>query len=255
MPNDSSPSISRRQMMHRTAFAAGLTAITPAVAQSDDRRQQVNLGPGSTILFQGDSVTDVNRDRRRQAQANDSAALGRGYPLIVASELLRDGPKRGWNVLNRGISGNRVPHLEQRWQADCIELKPDLVSILIGVNDIWHKLGGRYDGTVASYREGYAALVERTQANLPKAVLVVCEPFVLRCGAVGPKWFPEFDERRAAAKEVAQSVGAIWIPFQDVFDRAVEAGSKPSYWAGDGVHPTLAGHALMAQAWRQAVGF
>jgi lysophospholipase L1-like esterase len=82
----------------------------------------------------------------------------------------------------------------------------------------------------------------------------VCEPFVLRCGAVKENWFPEFDQRRAAAKRVADSAGATWIPFQTMFDDAVKGGTKPNYWAGDGVHPSLAGHALMAKTWRAITG-
>jgi lysophospholipase L1-like esterase len=84
--------------------------------------------------------------------------------------------------------------------------------------------------------------------------LVICEPFALKCGAVNDKWFPEFDERRAAAKKVAAAAGAIFVPFQTIFDEAVAAGTPPAYWGGDGVHPSPAGHSLMAQAWRKGTG-
>jgi len=84
--------------------------------------------------------------------------------------------------------------------------------------------------------------------------LVICEPFVLRCGAINEKWFPEFDHRRAAAARVAKGAGAIWVPFQAMFDKAVAKGAKPEYWAADGVHPSAAGHALMAKTWREVVG-
>jgi lysophospholipase L1-like esterase len=142
----------------------------------------------------------------------------------------------------------------KRWQVDCLDLKPDVLSILIGVNDIWHKLNGRYDGTPEVYRDGFAKLLEDTRAALPETTFVVCEPFVLRCGAVKDNWFPEFETRRAFAEEVAKEAGAIWVPFQQKFDEAVAAGTEPAYWAGDGVHPSLAGHALMAKTWREAVG-
>ena len=158
------------------------------------------------------------------------------------------------NIYNRGISGNKVPDLDARWQADCLDLKPALLSILIGVNDIWHKLNGRYDGTVESYEKGFAALVRRTRDALPRLNVIICEPFVLRCGAVNEKWFPEFDERRAAAARVAKGAGALWVPFQSMFDKAVAAGTKPEYWAADGVHPSVAGHALMAKTWREVAG-
>ncbi|UCG48815.1 MAG: hypothetical protein JSU94_03355, partial [Phycisphaerales bacterium] len=148
--------------------------------------------------------------------------------------------------------GNKVFQLAERWDKDCLALEPDLVSILIGVNDIWHKLNGRYAGTVADYEKGFRALLERTRKALPDARLVVCEPFVLRCGAVNNKWFPEFDGFRRAAVKVAAAHGAVFIPFQAMFDKAVEK-APPSHWAGDGVHPSMAGAALMAQAWIDSV--
>jgi lysophospholipase L1-like esterase len=147
-----------------------------------------------------------------------------------------------------------VPDLDARWQADTIDLKPALLSILIGVNDIWHARGGKYDGTVADYDTGFTALLQKTREALPDTTLVICEPFVLRCGAIDDTWFPEFDERRAVAKKVAKDAGAIWVPFQSMFDDAVSDDTPPAYWAGDGVHPTMAGHALMARTWLDITG-
>lgn len=205
------------------------------------------------ILFQGDSITDAGRDKKRQA-ANDPRSLGVGYPAHTAGGILRDHASLGLQVHNRGISGNKVPDLDARWDKDCLDLKPDVLSILIGVNDIWHKLNGRYDGTPEVYRDGFAALLERTKKALPDTKLVICEPFVLRCGAVNDSWFPEFETRRKFAREVADGAGALWVPFQEMFDEAVASGTKPEYWAGDGVHPSVAGHALMAKTWREVVG-
>ena len=180
--------------------------------------------------------------------------LGQGYPFHLAGQLLADYALLGLNFYNRGISGNKVPDLEARWQKDCLDLKPDILSILIGVNDLWHKRSGKYDGTPEVYRDGFAALLKKTRQALPDVVFVVCEPFVLRCGAVDDSWFPEFETRRAFAAEAAKGAGAIWVPFQESFDAAVATGTEPAYWAADGVHPTQAGHALMAKTWREAVG-
>lgn len=234
-------------------MAAGVAAALAALPKSARAAEAVELKQGDTILFQGDSITDAGRDRRRR-RANEARAFGFGYPLLIGCELLRDYPNAGLKIHNRGISGNKVPDLDARWQADCLDLQPSLLSILIGVNDIWHKLNGRYDGTVKDYQQGFAALLARTRKSLPETTFVVCEPFVLRCGAVNEKWFPEFDRRRAAAKSVADDAGAIWVPFQTMFDKAVQAGTEPGYWAGDGVHPSMAGHSLMAQTWRKVVG-
>ena len=146
-----------------------------------------------------------------------------------------------------------MPDLDARWQEDAIALKPAVLSILIGVNDIWHKLAGRYDGTVADYESGFRALLQRTLKALPDVRIVICEPFVLRCGAVNDDWFPEFDQRRAVAKKLADELSLTFVPFQSMFDAASKQ-APPAYWAGDGVHPTLAGHALMAKRWREVVG-
>lgn len=248
--NEDRAVLSRRRLLQSTALAASVAALPSAVSAAG----KVSLSKGATILFQGDSITDAGRDREQQADPNQGRPLGRGYPLFLSGEILRDHAALDLSIYNRGISGNKVPDLEARWQADCLDLKPSLLSILIGVNDIWHKLNGRYDGTVESYEKGFAALVKRTRDALPSISLVICEPFVLRCGAINEKWFPEFDQRRAAAARVAKGAGAIWVPFQTMFDKAVAAGAEPEYWAADGVHPSVAGHALMAKTWREVVG-
>lgn len=173
--------------------------------------------------------------------------------MLIAAGVLADHPESGYQIYNKGISGNKVPDLEKRWQADCLDIKPDVLSILIGVNDIWHKLNGRYPGTVADYEKGFHDLLIKTQAALPKTKIVICEPFALKCGAVGDNWFPEFDERREVANQLASDLGFAVVPFQKMFDKAIQ-NSPPEYWAGDGVHPTLAGHALMAKTWREVVG-
>ena len=247
-------SLNRRQLLENSVIAAGVAAACSVAVRSADAADETALSDGATVLFQGDSITDARRDRRTQGQANNPRAMGDGYPMLIGCELLRDHPTLGMRVFNRGISGNKVPDLQARWQADCLDMKPSVLSILIGVNDIWHKLNGRYEGTVADYQREFTVLLTETRQALPKTTIVVCEPFVLRCGAVKENWFPEFDERRAAAKEVATAAKTLWVPFQTMFDEAVAAGSQPQYWAADGVHPSMAGHSLMAKTWRAVVG-
>ncbi len=210
------------------------------------------FSPGSRILFQGDSITDASRDRA-QLEPNDGAGLGRGYAFLAAARLLHDHPSSDLRVYNRGISGNRVPDLQRRWAADAEEIEPQLLSILIGVNDIWHKMEGRYAGSVQDYEDGFRALLDQTRRRLPAAQLVVGEPFALGIGAVTREWFPEFDQRRAVAARLASEFGAAFVPFQSVLDRAVAAGTSPAYWTTDGVHPTPQGHQLLADAWLTTV--
>lgn len=257
--NDSNiDSISRRSFIRScTAAAIGGAALSlhgcnNGLSGQAARGRKSILAKDCTILFQGDSITDAGRNKGREDSVNDSAALGKGYVHLIAARLLADRPSDGLQIYNRGISGNKVYQLAERWQKDCLDLKPDVLSILIGVNDIWHTLNGNYDGTVEKYENDYRALLERTRRELPEVVLVICEPFVLRCGAVNEKWFPEFDRYRASAEKVSQEFDTLFVPYQSMFDEASKQ-APPSHWAADGVHPTMAGASLMAQTWLKSV--
>lgn len=244
--------ISRRRLL-ATAGIAGLASSisTNLMAGHHEKANQLSLPKGTTILFQGDSITDGGRDKKNQI-ANQQKALGAGYAWMAASHLLIKNPQLNLTIHNRGISGNKVHQLANRWDKDCLDLKPDILSIMIGVNDIWHGLNGKYEGTVKTYEDDFLNLMERTRKALPKTQFVICEPFVLRCGAVNDKWFPEFDRYRAAARKVADQNNATFVPFQSMFDEAVQY-APPKHWAGDGVHPSSHGASLMAHFWTQSV--
>jgi lysophospholipase L1-like esterase len=234
---------------------AALTAVDGLLANENEPAAKPDkslIAAGETILFQGDSITDVARNRNSN-EPNSQPALGGGYAWLVAAEMLVDMPDANLKIFNRGVSGNKVYQLAERWQVDCLDLKPDVLSILIGVNDFWHTLKHLYKGTVEKYETDYKALIKRTKAALPKVKLVICEPFTLRTGAVNDEWFPPFDGYRTAAKRVAQEAGAVFVPFQTMFDAAVKI-APPARWTSDGVHPTPDGAALMAHAWLKAVG-
>ena len=246
--------MNRRELIQFVASTVAVSTLA-STAAADTVTEEEKIADGATILFQGDSITDAHRDKKKfAAKANDPRALGDGYPFLIAGELLRDYPNKGLQIFNRGISGHKVPDLQKRWKKDCLDMKPTVLSILVGVNDIWHKMNGRYDGTVDDYRTGFTELLESTKKGLPEIKLVICEPFALRCGAVKDSWYPEFDERRKVAAEVSTAAGAVWVPFQTMFDTAIAAGTDPKIWAADGVHPTMAGHTLMAETWRKVVG-
>jgi lysophospholipase L1-like esterase len=254
-----SGNFNRRAVIKWSGAALGVAALgglgsAPAAraAQLWLPRARPLFKKGDVILFQGDSITDAGRSREKAGEANNQAGLGSGYAWLAGAELLVNRPDDGLQVYNRGISGNKVFELAERWQRDCLDLKPNVLSILVGVNDLWHTLDGKYHGTVEIYERDFLALLERTRKALPNVKLVVCEPFVLRCGAVNDKWFPEFDGYRAAAKRVAAASRATFIPFQSMFDEAVKYAG-PAHWAGDGVHPTSAGASLMAYDWLRAV--
>ncbi len=211
----------------------------------------LSLHQGQCFLFQGDSITDAGRDKKKQL-ANQQKAFGSGYAWMAASHLLIGNPELKLTFQNRGISGNKVHQLAARWDKDCIDLKPDILSILIGVNDIWHGLNGRYDGTVKTYENDFIALLDRTRKSLPNTRFIICEPFVLKCGAVNDKWFPEFDHYRESARKVADRFEGIFVPFQSLFDEALKY-APAKHWAGDGVHPSSHGASLMAHFWLKAI--
>lgn len=202
-----------------------------------------------TILFQGDSITDVGRDRN---QTGPNVGLGSGYALLTAATLLADRPADKLRFFNRGISGNRIVDLYARIKADVINLKPTVLSVLIGVNDTWHEFGSQNGVPVPKYERIYTDFLIEVQAALPGLRLVLCEPFVLPCGVVTKDWIAEMDQRRAVVKKLSQEFGTVFVPFQAVFDAALKL-APPDYWAGDGVHPSAAGHQLMAQTWLKEV--
>ncbi|GAB1360327.1 SGNH/GDSL hydrolase family protein [Porphyromonadaceae bacterium] len=247
----------RRDFLRKLGFGAAAISVIPATATSLGQfvpsRKQIVLKEGMTILFQGDSITDAGRSRETEGVANDQAMLGKGYALLTSSKLMKQFAGLNLKIYNRGISGNKVYQLQERWQKDCLDLKPDVLSILIGVNDFWHKLTGNYDGTVEVYERDFRKLMQDTKKALPNVQLIVCEPFAINnTRAVNDKWFPEFDAYRAAAKKIATEFNAVFIPFQTMFDEA-ESSAPGAYWAADGVHPSLPGAELMSEAWMKAV--
>jgi lysophospholipase L1-like esterase len=213
---------------------------------------KIRLAKDDIILFQGDSITDAHR-KVSDTAPNSPAALGTSYPFLAAAELLLDHPGDNLHIYNRGVSGNKVYQLAERWQADCLDIKPTVLSILVGVNDFWHTLVNGYTGTLKTYKDDYKALLDRTKQQLPDVKLIIGEPYAVNgVKSVDDKWYPVFNDYRQAARDIASSFGAVFIPYQEVFDKA-QKSAPGSYWTIDGVHPSLAGAKLMAQAWLQAV--
>ncbi|HET7623713.1 MAG TPA: GDSL-type esterase/lipase family protein [Verrucomicrobiae bacterium] len=251
-----SGSVSRRSFLRNSGVAlgaAGLAGIASTAAFAEDSNSTAPvIAKGNVVLFQGDSITDWGRSREKANLPNNQPALGSGYAWLAAADLLVGCPQDDLKIFNRGVSGNKVFQLAARWDKDCLDLKPDVLSILIGVNDIWHTLNGNYNGTVEIYERDYRALIERTLKALPNVKLIICEPYVLRFGAVTDKWFPEFDEYRAAAKRVSDSFKTIFVPFQTMFNEAIKY-APPERWVKDGVHPTQDGASLMAHYWIETV--
>lgn len=245
----------RRNFLRNVSLGSMAAISIPNIvtaAATVEKSKKIGLKKEGIILFQGDSITDAGRKRDKN-DPNNSAALGSGYALMAASGLLRKNADKNLKIYNKGISGNKVFQLAERWDSDCFAIKPDVLSILVGVNDYWHTLNHDYKGTVQTYRDDYNKLLDRTRQQLPDVQLIIGEPFAVKgVSAVDDKWYPAFDEYRAAAKEIADQHQAIFIPYQAIFDKALQS-APGSYWTGDGVHPSVAGAQLMAEAWLQCV--
>ncbi|QEC55678.1 SGNH/GDSL hydrolase family protein [Flavisolibacter ginsenosidimutans] len=247
---------SRRNFLRNSSLATVASLSIPSLVTSafaaEPMRKKIGLQKGDVILFQGDSITDAGR-KKDDAGVNAASALGSGYAMLAASDLLYKYADKSLKIYNRGISGNKVYQLADRWQKDCLDLKPNVLSILVGVNDFWHTLVNGYKGTIETYRDDFTTLLTRTKQALPDVKLIIGEPYAVSgIKAVDEKWYPAFNDYRTAAKEIAGKFDAAFIPYQSIYDKAQQ--SAPGvYWTGDGVHPTLAGAHLMAHAWMEAV--
>lgn len=211
------------------------------------------------ILFQGDSVTDAGRT------ASNYPNLGRGYPDFVAGQLGFRYPLMDFVVENRGIGGNRVVDLYQRWKVDAVNLAPDVISILIGINDTWHEFAHKNGVEPDRFEMVYRNLVSWTKKALPGVKLVLCEPFMLEVSktkgdykpgenwAPGDGWEEEMAIRRKMVKQIAEDSDSVFVPLQSVLNDAL-ALAPAEHWLSDGVHPTAAGHALIADAWIKYAG-
>ena len=201
------------------------------------------------VLFQGDSITDVGRSREYEPHT------GSGYATLVASYLDYEHPGQ-YEFVNRGISGNRVVDLYARWRVDALNLKPDIITILIGVNDVWHEYAAEPNGVSDErYFKVYDLLIEELRAELPDTKIYILEPFVLKGTGTEAHW-EEFDRevrlRAKSAKRIAEKHNLTFIPLQEQFDAMCEKCDVP-YLLWDGVHPTAAGHELIARALVEAV--
>ena len=204
------------------------------------------LLPNQTILFQGDSITDAGRSRD-----NDSN-LGSGYANMIAAWLGAKRPHDNLKFINRGISGNRVIDLKNRWTNDCINLKPDWVSIYIGINDTWRRYDSNDPTSAESYANTYREILQRVKKELVAKVIMI-EPFVLPFPADRKAWREDLDLKIIKFRELAAEFKAYVIPLDGIFSAAA-AAREAGFFAEDGVHPSQAGHALITQHWLRAVG-
>lgn len=201
----------------------------------------------AVVLFQGDSITDAGRGR------GDDDNLGAGYPNVIAAWFNAMYPQKNVRFVNRGISGNRVKDLDARWKEDCLDIAPTWLSILIGVNDVWRRYDSNDPTSAEAYESGYRRILTRVKEDSCNPRLIVLEPFVLPTPPDRVTWREDLDPKIQAARALAREFGAVYVPLDGIF-AAASVHRAPAFWAADGVHPTQAGHALIAQKWLEAVG-
>lgn len=235
--------LKRRSFLRNTSL--GLAAAPLISLPKINTKLPKNL----MVLFQGDSITDAGRSRSNY-YPNSNSGMGMGYVQHTATHIMGKHPEVDWRIYNRGISGHKVFQLANRWEDDALQLQPDVLSILIGVNDFWHTLSHNYQGTVETYEKDLVKLLERTKKRLPKVKLLIGEPFFCDDGTAiaTEKWRAKFPAYQTAAQKVANQFDAVFIPYQKVFNDARKT-APTSYWCPDGVHPSMAGNYLMAKAW------
>jgi acyl-CoA thioesterase-1 len=202
----------------------------------------ISFTPQTKLLFIGDSITDCQRNE-------DVNHVGLGYVQRIRDYLLAADPMRAPYVMNMGISGHRVTDLASRWQNDVIAHRPDVLSVMIGINDVWHGLDGRKQGVpVETFEATYDQLIAQTRELLPACKIVVCEPTVIMAPAHkdGNAYLSPYVKvvRKIGERYYADAI----IPLHSAFVSAIKM--RPDIaWTTDGVHPTTTGHMLIARTW------
>ncbi|AWI08142.1 SGNH/GDSL hydrolase family protein [Ereboglobus luteus] len=202
------------------------------------------IGPKETILFYGDSITDCGRDR------GNVESLGSGYPGLIGVALACKMPSQGLRFINTGVSGDRIYDLEKRMEADLVAHAPSIVTFLIGINDTWRRFDSNIVSPAGDFQAAYKRILRAITngRTMPAPRIVLMEPFVLPVPEDRRQWRADLDPRIHAVRELAVEFGADLIPLDGLF-AAAATRAPAAYWLPDGVHPSAAGHALIADAW------
>ncbi len=238
----------RRNFIKTVVATAGLATVSSRVSA----KNQFVQPDGFTVLFQGDSITDGNRTRN----TDWNHVMGHGYAYTIASKLWYEHPEKQFHFLNRGVSGNRITHLAERWQTDTLDLQPKVLSILVGINDTEAFIKGNTACTPEQFESVYRNLLKLTIEKLPETRFILGEPFILPVGRVKEQfelYTNEVSKRQEIVKKLAAEFDAIHVPFQSAFDDALSK-APAEYWIWDGIHPMPAGHELMARLWLEQAG-
>lgn len=244
--------ISRNEFVKKIGLA-GLTVFSLSNILSAANYLEPNTknskSKGLIFLFQGDSITDGGRSRN----SDWNHVMGHGYAYLISSRLWYDYPSKELMFYNRGVSGNKIKDLDDRWQKDTLDLKPDVLSILIGVNDVSKILKKEY--TIEKWKENYIRVLERTKEALPNTMLILCEPFLLPLDWSEEKtnsWMTVMKEMQIIVRQLAKDHNTIFVELQEPF-KNTHKKAPAKYWVWDGIHPMPAGHELIARLWIKEV--
>ncbi|HWU07110.1 MAG TPA: SGNH/GDSL hydrolase family protein [Streptomyces sp.] len=207
----------------------------------------ISLHRSATVLFQGDSITDVGR------LAEQDTPLGNGYVRRAAERVRSARPDSDITFINRGVSGDGISDLRARWREDALELEPDVVSVLIGVNDTWRRYASGVVTSLRAFENDYRAILTQTRNELD-AQLILIEPFLVPVREEQWAWREDLDPRIQAVRRLSEEFGAALLAADGLLNQAARAAGGAERIAGDGVHPTPLGHALLAEAWTALAG-
>jgi lysophospholipase L1-like esterase len=253
MGNKMTIKISSRRGFIKLASVAGL-AFTGLSASGANMKLKPESPEKENLrfLFQGDSITDGNRGRNE----DPNHILGHGYCFAISSRIGTDFPQYGFQFINRGISGNTVSDLEKRWQTDTLDLKPDVLSLLVGINDVNALVDGRENAMDANaFETTYRKLLASCREQNPDLLIVLGLPFFFASGwrkDQYEKWHPLTLQRAEVVRRIAVDFNAVLVDYPKIFEEAQQR-APIEYWIWDGVHPTAFGHELMAREWIKQV--
>lgn len=242
----------------RTLLTAALTLLTGLSL----------LAGGKRVVFIGDSITDGNwgnvynyrKTSAERSQTDMNHIYGHSYVMLVASDIQSACPQAGHRFFNRGFSGHKLTDLAARWQEDVLDLHPDILSVLVGTNDVHDYLENHNDEgfDFEGWKNLYRQLLLKVKEQEPQVKIVLCTPFVAREGTLAKS--PNYDLRErmthrlaGIVRELCKEFDAVCVPFDTLFEKLVVSEPEPSFWIWDGIHPTPAGHRRMADLWKRKV--